>query len=194
MNGHEKLSKAQKRWEQANQCLSVTTSVTCDNTPQKIPTAVLEQPIQPSFNCSAQKKCFLCERQNKGADEKLPLRIMYFFAFFLLLSIQQLVAFTFHSGQRHPINIARSVREDPCLSHLRRCISHISYGYSSLFSSYFSHSWSVIMVLQLQRNSHRQAIRYRCLRGKTTISFRLSSSYLYLYNTCHEKLEENKYQ
>lgn len=137
MNGHEKLSKAQKRWEQANQCLSVTTSVTCDNTPQKIPTAVLEQPIQPSFNCSALKKCFLCERQNKGADEKLPLRIMYFFAFFLLLSIQQLVAFTFHSGQRHPINIARSVREDPCLSQSKTLSSFSNLWLKTLYKSQF---------------------------------------------------------
>lgn len=49
MNGHGKVSKAEKRWEEENQCLSVTTSVTCDNTTQegeeekkKIPTAALE--------------------------------------------------------------------------------------------------------------------------------------------------------
>lgn len=53
MNSHGKLSKDRKCWEQANWCLSVTTSAAGDNAPQKIPTGLLEWEIQHCINCSS---------------------------------------------------------------------------------------------------------------------------------------------
>lgn len=73
MNGHGKVSKARKRWEQENQCLSVTTSVTCDNTTRggekknshRCARAVFFNKVfsRSSF------KCFLCRRHNRGGGE-----------------------------------------------------------------------------------------------------------------------------
>lgn len=102
MNGHWKLSKDRKCWEQAKWCLPVTTSAAGDNTSQKIPTALLEREKQNHFNCSSFKYVL-----NKRS------RIV---AFFHLLCTHYLEKFTFHGGYRRPINISRSAGEDSCLS------------------------------------------------------------------------------
>lgn len=63
MNGHGKLSRDKKCWEQTSWCLSVTTSALGDNVLQKIPTAPLKREIQPTFNRPS-FECFLNERRN----------------------------------------------------------------------------------------------------------------------------------
>lgn len=69
MNGHGKLSKDRNCWVQASRCLSVTTSVAGDNTPHKIPTALLEWEIQHCINCSS-LEYFLCTRRDLWCSVK----------------------------------------------------------------------------------------------------------------------------
>lgn len=97
MKGHGKLLKAKKRWEQANPCLSVTTSLTCGNRPLKIPTAALEQHIPPSFNCSS-LKCF--QKMEQGNMKTHRHRERCISAFLLWLRVRQLWKLAFHKGQR----------------------------------------------------------------------------------------------
>lgn len=75
MNGHGKVSKARKRWEQENQCLSVTTSVTCDNTTggrgkkNKIPTAAPEPSFLTKFLAVHHLSVFSAEDTTGGGGE-----------------------------------------------------------------------------------------------------------------------------
>lgn len=135
-------------------------------------TAVFEQSIQLSIKCTSLSS-FYCRDKYKELTRR------YFF------SVLHTAARIIHCSQRseaNRINIARSVKEDPCFSQSKSPSlfsnprlktlynSHFLWLHGSLFNPSFSHSLSVLMVEQLQPSSHRQAIRYRCLRGTSLTS------------------------
>lgn len=162
MNGHGNLSKAEKCWEQTIQCLSVTTSVMCDSPLQKIPTAVFEQRIQPSLECTSLGFISNSIRGRKQKEETA-----FAFSSLMLISVRGLKYDKVSWGRLLFQPMVKPKPYFPTFSQpvSRPCILPISSGYSLLFSSLSPNCLSVLMVEQLQQRSHRQAIKQRCLRG-----------------------------
>lgn len=134
----------------------------CDSPLQKIPTAVFEQRIQPSLECTS-PRCFQITQEGENTRRRPPLRSLFK---------------CIHPSE--DLNYTRSIEEGcyfkpigkpglhfPTFFHpdLRPGIIPISSGYGLLLSFFPPHCLSVLMVGQLQQRSHRQAIKQRCLRG-----------------------------